>query len=382
MRARPACVLLASAAMCLTSCGGGAKAGGAVVIPESFQPEPPSSYRPPADALRVSTARELRRALARHRRRAIVLAPGRYDTRRPFLNPGGNRIYAANRGRSVLGAGIAMGGEHGPGGGLLRGLVIDVRRRSRAADGALVSVWGSGRGTRIEDTVLRGHGVIASGVLAREPAGLVVRRVRATGFTDYGVLADANEPDRGILSRPAVLEDLRVRGVHRAVSGSSDGRAEACVWVGNTARVARVLVRDCGVTGLWTGTATRDARISKLDVDDTPVGVYLEHTTRDSRFSALDVGRRVRIGVVAEWADPSSGGPASIDNVIERSRFLSSRVGVYLDAGTTRTTVRASRFSGQSWAAIGDYEGVGNEIYGNDYRGAAEGVRRDHLDGG
>ena len=87
--------------------------------------------------------------------------------------------------------------------------------------------------------------------------------------------------------------------------------------------------------------------------------------------------------MTAEWADPRFGGVAgSIDNVIRDSRFESRLVGVYLDEGTTRTTIRTSTFVGQRWAAIGDYKGVDNAYHGNDYTRiapAAVPVSHDHI---
>jgi hypothetical protein len=147
--------------------------------------------------------------------------------------------------------------------------------------------------------------------------------------------------------------------------------------------VRRVRVRSCAWTGLWTGTSTQRALVDRLDVDRAPTGVYVEHFTHESMFRRLRVGRDVRVGLTAEWADPAwERRPASVGNVIEFSRFESHLVGVYLDEGTTRTTVRRSTFANQSWAAIGDYRGKGNAFDGNDYSrvdaGAAE-VRRDHL---
>jgi hypothetical protein len=71
-----------------------------------------------------------------------------------------------------------------------------------------------------------------------------------------------------------------------------------------------------------------------------------------------------------------------VDNVIEDSRFETMLAGVYLDEGTTRTTVRRSTFVNQEWAGIGDYRGDGNRQYANDFRaidGGAEAVRHDHL---
>ena len=111
--------------------------------------------------------------------------------------------------------------------------------------------------------------------------------------------------------------------------------------------------------------------------------MYVEHFTRDSTFRRLRIGPGVRVGLTAEWADPAwDRRPASIDNLIELSRFESWLAGVYLDEGTTRTTVRRSSFANQSWAAIGDYRGDGNAYGANDYAGVDAGVppvRHDHI---
>ncbi len=348
-----------------------------------IQPAPPRGYRVPKGAIRVSDGRELRAALARRARRTIVLQPGTYRSARPFLNESGHRIYAARVGRSVLEAGVSLGGNTGRGGALLRGVVIDVADPRRTVGGAAIAVWGRGRGSSILDTALRGRRVLTAGVEARTPDGMRISRVTVRGFTDYGVLADANEPMRSEPADRFVIEDLDVADVERPVPGSSDGRAEACLWVGDRGTVRRARLRTCGWSGLWTGTAVRDARFEGIDVDGTRTGVYLEHFTSDSTFTGLRVGPDVRIGLNAEWAAPEwDSEPASVGNVIERSHFESRLAGVYLDEGTTRTTVRDSSFAGQRWAAIGDYRGRGNEYHDNDYRGIAAGaqqVSRGHL---
>jgi hypothetical protein len=165
--------------------------------------------------------------------------------------------------------------------------------------------------------------------------------------------------------------------------GSSMGRAEACVWIGSAGSVRRVRARSCASSGLWTGTATRRSLFDAIDVDRAQTGVYLEHFTHGSTFRRLRIGPRVRVGLNAEWADPAwDRRPASVDNVIEDSRFESTLAGVYLDEGTTRTTVRRSTFIDQDWAGIGDYLGNANRYYANDFRGLGGGVqavRHDHL---
>jgi hypothetical protein len=353
---------------------------------DPVKPAVPARYRVPRGAIRVSTSRELHAALARARRTTIVLAAGTYRSRRPFLNPHGHHIYATRRGRAVLRAGLSLGGNAGRGGALVRGLVVDVADPQRTVDGAAVAVWGEGRNVRVLDTVLRGNGALAAGILAHQPEGLVIKRIVVRRFTDFGILVDANDLDRGELADPFRIRDADVAHVGRPDPGSSNGRAEACVWIGNTGSLRSVRVRSCAWSGLWTGTATRRAVVDGLDVDRAPTGVYVEHFTHESRFRRMRIGPRVDVGLTAEWADPAwDHRPASVGNLIELSWFDSRLAGVYLDEGTTDTTVRRSKFTSQSWAAIGDYRGRGNAYYANDYGGIEDDVppvRHDHLSAG
>jgi hypothetical protein len=343
--------------------------------PDLVRPRPPSPYNVPAGALRVTTSAQLVNALRRTRPTTIVLADGVYESPGPFLNPHGHRLYARRVGGAVLRAGVSLGGNDGRPGGLVRGITFDVRDPAKTAEGAEIMVWGTAARARVLDVTLRGNGVVQSGLVVREPEGFSAARLLVRGFTDYGVLVDANEPARTRLGRPFRLTDIDVAGVARPLPRSSNGTAEACVWVGNQGVVERVRARKCAWTGLWTGTATTGAVFDRIDVDRTPTGVYVEHFTRSSRFQRLEIGRKVRIGLLTEWADPAAGGrAASIGNVIEDSWFASRLAGVYLDAGTTRTTVRRSTFVNQRWAAIGDYQGNDNTYYGNDYEGIASGA--------
>ena len=349
--------------------------------PGTIRPAPPSRYTVPRPFVLVRTSSELRAALERRSPTTIVLRRGTYDADRAFVNAYGHRLYAGSLGKAVLTAGLRLGIDDERPGGLVRGVVFDVRDHAKTVDGVTLLVLSPG--VRVLDVSLRGHGIIRSGLIVREPEGFWGTRLVVRDFTDYGVLVDANNRDRTSLARPFELRDLDVAGIKRPVPGSSQGRGEACVWVGNPGVVQRVRARRCGWTGLWTGTAATNGRFTGIDVDETRTGVYLEHFTRQSTFERVRVGRRVRVGLIAEWADPDSGGvPGSIDNVIQDSRFESWLAGVYLDEGTTRTVIRRSTFVGQRWAAIGDYEGVDNAYLANDYRGIARGavpVTREHI---
>jgi hypothetical protein len=321
--------------------------------------------------VRVTTSRGLVVALAARARRDIVLAPGVYEHPRPFTNTRGHRIWAEEAGRSVLRSGFVLGGNSGRGGALLRGLRFDVSDRSRTIGGHVIAIWGRGAGSQVVDTTIDGHGVLVSGIFATQPDGLVVRRVSVTRVTDYGI-AVVREARHPLTARPPrrrpVIEDVAVAGVGRSTPRSSYGTAEACLWVGTPASVRRVHLRSCAWMGLWTGGSSRRSVFEDVDVDATPVGVYAEHYTVGATFRRLRVGPSVATGVTCEWADPSWGRRAACTRVvIEDSRLETTKVGVYLDEGTSHTVVRRVTFVGQTWAAIGDHRGTGNTFADNTF---------------
>ena len=342
----------------------------------AIPPLAPQNYKLPRPAIWVSNEAQLRRALARYTSRNIILRKGYYGGSEPFSNPGGDRLYAQTRGQVVLGAGITMGGSSGPGGGVIQGISFDVTDNSKTLQNSIVHVWGTGRNTKIVDVTLEGHGVVGAGIKARQVDGLIVRRVVARHFRDWGVMVDENVPDPQI-SRPPLITDIDAAYVSWETPAASNGRAEACVWIGNTAIVRRVRVHDCAWEGLWAGTAARNALFEDIRVTNNAIAIYLEHFVRSSTFRRLQIGPNVRRGVICEWADPGWGSqPACVDNVIEQSTFNTSVVGVYLDEGTVGTTVRSSTFFNQCWTGIGNYKGVNNlyDTSANNYSGLHTGA--------
>lgn len=337
-------------------------------------PHAPARYAVPRNAQRVSSAAELRAALSNGRRDTIVLAPGIYDNSEEFADLEGDRIYASRLGRAVLRAGIVLGGNNGPPGALIRGLNFSVSDPRKTLHGDVVHVWGSASGARVLDTRIDGHGVIDAGLVVHQPAGFVARRVVARRFLSYGIVVDPNNVNYTATS-PYSLRDLTIARVTRKVAGSSNGTAEACLWLGSRGVVQRVSVRDCAISGIWTGTAMKSSRVEDATIARSRVGIYIEHFTTGTTFRRLRFGAGVTRGVNAEWANHAQGGrPASVDNVIEDAYFRTSHVGVYLDQGTTRTVVRHCIFVGQDWAGIGDFQGVGNQYYDNNFDGVAPGA--------
>ncbi len=344
------------------------------------RPRPPARYVVPPRARRVSSSARLRAALSDGRAETIVLAPGVYDNRRAFVDSDGDRIYSARLGRAVFTAGIVLGAAHGPSGALIRGLRFNVGDPSKVSQGAEVLVWGSASGASVLDTRLDGHGVVGAGLVVRQPNGFVARRIVARRFLSYGVEVDPN--DYGFTTRsPYSLGDLTISQVSRQVPGSSNGTAEACLWLGSPGTTQRVSVRSCAISGIWTGTAMKSSRVENATIQDAHVGIYIEHFTTSSTFERLRIGPGVTRGVNAEWDNPAEGGkPASVDNVIKDARIQTTHVGVYLDQGTTQTTVRHCVFVGQNWAAIGDYKGVDNSYYDNNFKGIDPGAVPVSLD--
>lgn len=356
----------------------------AVAIAAPAAPVPPGAYPLPARPVFVRTSAELRQALASATPLDVVLRDGVYRSEGPFTVVCGHRLYAEHSGRAVLAAGLSMGSDDCAIGGRVQGIVFDLQQAATASSGAAVEVWGSGRGTVLADLTIDGHRVLDAGIIARQPEGLKIQRVLARNFLSWGVQVDANEFDVAVVE-PAVLEDLDVANVSRPAPGSSDGTAEACIWVGNTATGRRFRVRNCAWMGVWTGTAAKNLRLSDVDIDGigspqrTSVGLYLEHFTTDSVFERFRIGPDVTIGVECEWADPAWNSRPGCDGILIQDSLIQTRcVGAYLDDGTRNATIRRTAFVDQQRAAIATFNKKYNLLYdtsGNDYSGMKRGAR-------
>ena len=318
----------------------------------------------------MTNSAELKAALSVYTSRDIVLKNGVYDSAEPFDNYHGNRLYAETLGGAVLKAGIILGGSWGPGGGLVRGISFNVSSDSKTLQGSIIHVWGTGVNSKIFDVTLEGNMTVNAGIIARQVEGLVVKRVVAMHFRSWGVNVDKNVLDAEI-ANPPLVEDVRAGYVTWPVPQASNGTAEACVWIGNTATVRRIDVHDCAWEGLWAGTAAKNALFEDIRTYNSRMGVYLEHYNTNSTLRRISTAN-VRVGVICEWADPEWDYiPGCIGMTIEQSTFDSNLAGVVLDEGTRQTTVRSSMFLNQCWAAIGNYKGVGNlwNTAGNNYSG-------------
>jgi hypothetical protein len=330
---------------------------------------------PSPAGVHVATSAQLQAALSQEGAVDIFMSSGSYESPRPFVNDRGHRLHGSSSGRTVFAAGLVIGGSAASRDAAVEGVVFDIRDSSKTLQGSAIHVWGGAAGARIVDVTIYGNGLIGSGIMVRQPEGLLVERVTAHGFSDYGILVDANDRLRKLI-RPPELQDIAISNVARAQPRSSNGTAEACLWIGNTAIVLRAELRSCAWTGLWTGTAAHESFFDDVVIDDTPVGVYVEHFTTGSVFQRFRVGPHVQTGLACEWADPHwDGKPACVDDVVQDSTIDSCAVGISLGVGTTRTTIRRIQFRNQRVAAAVDPGGIDNRYADNDFGGVASGAR-------
>lgn len=343
-------------------------------------PRAPSQYVVPAGALRVTTAAELEAALATTPARDIVLADGRYETSGWFSNREGHRLYAERLGGAVLASGLEIGASWGSGGAVVQGITFDVSSPAKTFQGALVHVWGPGGATtRVVDSVFRGNGAIAYGLLVYSPSGLIAERLAFSDFTDVALRASDNQMVAygGSTPRIASIADITVDGVSRPTPGASDGTAEAGIWIGHpvTAGVRRVSIRNVSWSGIETVNNTWDTTFTDLDIDMSgpqsaaAVGIYLEHFNRRNVFERFRI-TGAATGITAEWADPAWGGIAGAQETVIRDGLIDATgasaaktFGVYLDEGTVSTTITGVAFRNQSFAAIGAYKTAGTDRF-------------------
>lgn len=358
--------VLTAAVIVVASCGAHA---------EVASPQPPGGYVVPGNAVAVSTSAQLTAELGKSAH-IIVLRDGVYSATTPFTVSKAHQIYAEHVGGAVLTAGLKISIA----GVTIQGLSFNVTNKSAAVfpwgnsadDSSVIELQASStKNTKLLDLTINGNSVVGTAIAARQPEGLQIQRVVASGFLSYGLYADADRFNLAVANAPA-LSDLNLSNVSRATPKISDGTAEACLWVGYAAKVDRVKVRNCAWMGVWTGTSAKNVTMSDIDIDAIRygVGIYAEHFTTNSLFQRIDVGPGTILGVECEWADPAWQRKPACDGVVfQDATFRSSCAGVWLDEGTKTSTVRRSTFVGQSVAGVVTTRTKGSmyDASGNDY---------------
>lgn len=217
-------------------------------------------------------------------------------------------------------------------------------------------------------TEINGGGTKDSGIFTYNPAGQVIEKLHVSNMLSYGVGAmvwPAKE-----ITTPVTIRDCIIEDVSRVVPKSSDGTAEACLWVGNKAVVNRVRLRRGAWMGMWTGAACFDSVFEDIEVAECPIALYIEHQTKRCVFRNCSF-RAVDNAVNIEWWYTGQG---SNSITFENCRFHSDRGwGMFIDAGTYDIHLVACTFTGakglthptrlvqplpNTWDAATDFSGV------------------------
>lgn len=333
-------------------------------------PQPPSAYAVPAGATAVSTSAALVANLTDGVAEDIVLETGTYASSSYFTLNQGDRLYARSLGGALLTSGISVGGGAGS---LIKGLVVSVSSASLTTNGAAVNYWG-GSGHRIMDTAVDGNRALEFGVRSKRVEGFVAQRLVIRNTTGWGLYVDTY-PDRSYLpSVKPTFTDLNVANVSRATPRSSNGTAEACVWIGVASNpVERLLLRECAWEALWTGVSVRMAPTVFRDIDiadstrQAVAGIYTEHYSWGATFEQFRIVGPT-VGINNEW---DSGGPGTgaCQGCTYQDGYIDSvRVGIGFEPGTLDSTARRIKLVGQCWAGINDWDDSGDwRLQGNVY---------------
>lgn len=351
-------------------------------------PRPPAPYAIPGGATSVTTGAALQTALNGNTAIDIVCEDGTYDRSTYFDNSKGHRVYARNLHGAVFTAGFNLRGGNGA---IFQGLKFNITDATKTHQSSVFHVWDAATPTTnisFLDLDMNGNAVLAYGlypVTKDSLNNLIARRLVIRNFTDVGVRI-SNNAIGDVVTTAATLEDLDISGIKRATPTISDGTAEAGIWIGNKANVRRIKIRDCGWMGINTISSCDGSLIEHFDIDDIRysgasnypaggIGIYLEHKTLNTTFRYGYIGKtaaKVIQGMTMEWngADPNQTTPtgAAHDCIIEDSVIASRKIGVYLDPGQLRNTIRRVKFINQCYTCIGNNsENVTNTFTNNNY---------------
>lgn len=321
-----------------------------------------------------------------------------------------HQVYARNLFGAEIQFGIASGQFANTNGFLIRGLYFHVTNPSLTLGGrgSPVHPWATNaKAWQILDCKFLGNDSMANAIICESNEsleGLIIRRCEVRNFHENGYRIDANDKTY-TLTTPPILEDLYAENCcwQFDVAGS-DGQQESGLWLGCQAVLNRFwshTTDDYPQTGpyggtkswqgLWLGVAARDMVINDLLVTGKQLtGCYgygpLNQSPSNPAVSSgtnivvnrMETHRPVKVGWHQEWNGNTHTPPQSYNVTVQDSYLDTGCVGFDLDDGTCNSTVRRTKFVGQTGAAIVNFqEGATpnlSDTSGNDYSGIASGA--------
>jgi Right handed beta helix region len=329
-------------------------------------PQPPKSCSVPAGAVRVNTVAQLQSELAKTAPRDIAIAPGNYAPATVLKPAAAHRLWGTNANAVTIRAGFTFVGAGKPG-FAVRCVTLDVTQPNRADQRSGTAIIHSSRNwtnLTVADSRLLGNKKIGRAIFVEAPSGLKVERVEIRGFTQDGIRVKNG-------SGSVSLRDLDIRDIERPGPATYNGKAEAGIYIDKAATIERVRVRNAYWMGI--GAYDHDITIRDLDVDNSSVGVYVEHFTHRLVLENFYIGRSVTKGVNFEWDNPQqySGAPTSVDAVVQDGVIEAFRIGAAVNEGQKNPTIRRVTFRNQCGAAIIGYRprSTGEVYVNNNYSG-------------
>ena len=200
-------------------------------------------------------------------------------------------------------------------------------------------------------TVLDGNYGSAANPAAfvRTTSSTTIKKLNVKRYTGYGIGAMQYYPPTVQNPGRTTVEDCIAEEITSNPPGSMDGTGEAGFWFGNPTDAKRLIARNCGWMGMWTGSKASGSIIEDFQIEQARgVGLYVEHVTSNSVFRRFKI-KSAGNGINIEWW---YGGEGSSNLLFEDGDIycppnLDYRsAGVFADAGTFGCTFRRIRFWG------------------------------------
>ena len=185
--------------------------------------------------------------------------------------------------------------------------------------------------------------------------------------TGYGIGSMQFQPPTVENTGLSTFTDCRALDVLSSPPGKLGGTGEANFWFGNRTQASRLYAARTGWMGMFTGNKCHNSIIEDFEIEDVPVGVYIEHVTHDTVFRRFKI-HNVHDQNVAGGTEPGGvlrarsisvewwyGGKGSYNLTFEDGDIYcpaggQPRAGVYVDAGTYGVVFRRCRFWGPGTA--------------------------------
>lgn len=374
------------------------------------RPTAPSTYTLPGSFTSVSTSSALVAALQSSTVTTILVEDGIYTNAAVVSVGAAHQVYARHLFGAEIQFGIVGGQFANTIGFRVQGLYFHVTNPAAtfSSRGNQVHIWAANsKAWQILDCKFLGNDSMQNAVVAESNAsleGLIIRRCEARNFHANGYRIDSNDKTY-TLAAPPILEDLYAENCcWQTNPAGSDGQAESGLWLGCRATLNRMWAHQTdtyattgpygghfGWQGLWLGVAARDMTINDLLVTGKiAVGCYgygpLNQSPSNPSVSSgtfitvnrMETAPPVVNGWHQEWNGSAHTPPQSYNVIVQDSYLNTTCTGWDVDDGTCSSTVRRTRFVGQTGAATVNYnQGASPNLYdtaGNDYTGILPGA--------